>query len=91
MPLFRCICFIINDLDYTRFIDIRYEFREILVYVDHIGNGLDEWWDDKINLFVSEDKSGLVDEGTPTYEGALPLMKVNLQLMEALILKGVSR
>lgn len=37
---------------------------EISLYFDHDGNGLEEWWDDEINLVVSEDESGLEDEGT---------------------------
>ncbi|CAH1449158.1 unnamed protein product [Lactuca virosa] len=70
IPLSRGIRHIVDDLDFAPFIDTGYEYGEISVYVDHNGNGLDEWWDDDMNLVVSEDnESGLEDDGVPRTEG----------------------
>ncbi|CAH1420422.1 unnamed protein product [Lactuca virosa] len=61
---------IVDDLDFAQFIDTEYEYGEISVYVDHNGSGLEEWWDDDMNLVVSEDNvSGLKDDGVPRNEG----------------------
>ncbi|CAH1424483.1 unnamed protein product [Lactuca virosa] len=58
--------FLFTDVDWA---DIGYEYEEISIYVDRNGNGLEEWWDDDMNLVVSEDESGLEDEGGARNEG----------------------
>ncbi|CAI9284412.1 unnamed protein product [Lactuca saligna] len=69
IPLYRGIRPIVDDLDFAQFIDSGYEYEEISVYVDHNVNGSDEWWDDDMNLVVSEDnESGLEDDGVPRKE-----------------------
>ncbi|KAL7608557.1 hypothetical protein Lser_V15G12744 [Lactuca serriola] len=69
IPLSRGIHPIVDHLDFDQFIDSGYEYREISVYVDHNGNGLEEWWDDDMNLVVSEDnESGLEDNSVPRKE-----------------------
>ncbi|CAH1431087.1 unnamed protein product [Lactuca virosa] len=55
IPLSRGIRPIVDDLDFAQFIDNGYEYGEISFDVDHNGNGLEEWWDDDMNLVVSED------------------------------------
>ncbi|CAI9280430.1 unnamed protein product [Lactuca saligna] len=69
IPLSRGIRPIVDDLDFTQFIDSGYEYGEILVYVDHNVNGLEEWWDDDMNLVISKDnESGLEDDAIPRKE-----------------------
>ncbi|CAH1431641.1 unnamed protein product [Lactuca virosa] len=68
-PLSGWIHPIVDDLDYAQFIDTGYEYGEISIYVDCNGNGLEEWWDDDMNLVVSEDESGIEDEGRARNEG----------------------
>ncbi|CAI9302927.1 unnamed protein product [Lactuca saligna] len=66
IPLSRGIRPIVDDLDFVQFIDSGYEYGGILVYVDHNGNGLEELWDDDMNLVVSEDnESGIEDDCVP--------------------------
>ena len=45
---------IVDDLDFAQFIDIGFEYVDIYVYVDRNGNGLEEWWDDDMNLVISK-------------------------------------
>ncbi|CAI9301826.1 unnamed protein product [Lactuca saligna] len=64
------ICPIVDDLDFAQFIDTKNEYGEISIYVGHNGNGLEEWWDDDMNLVVNEDnESGLEDDCIPRNEG----------------------
>ncbi|CAI9283141.1 unnamed protein product [Lactuca saligna] len=77
IPLSKGIRFIVDELDYTQFIDIRYDNRKISLYVDHDGNGLEGWWDDEMNLVVSEDESGLQDEGREFVTGDYVLEAVD--------------
>ncbi|KAL4563823.1 hypothetical protein LXL04_027871 [Taraxacum kok-saghyz] len=68
MPLSTGIRFIEDDLDTGE------ENGEIAVYADNSGMTLDEWWDENMNLVVSDDESGLEDDDTTangTNQGAI--------------------
>ena len=62
MPLSTGIRWIEDDVDYAFFLDTGEENGEIAVYADNSGMALDEWWDEDMNLVVSEDESGLEDD-----------------------------
>ncbi|KAL4559625.1 hypothetical protein LXL04_031768 [Taraxacum kok-saghyz] len=69
MPLSTGIRWIDYDVDYAFWLDTGEENGEIAVYADNSGMALDEWWDEDMNLAVSEDESGLEDDEGATEGG----------------------
>ncbi|KAL4560686.1 hypothetical protein LXL04_032839 [Taraxacum kok-saghyz] len=69
MPLSTGIRWIEDDVDYAFWLDTGEENGEIAVYADNSGMTLDEWWDEDMNLVVSEDESGLEDDEGATEGG----------------------
>ncbi|KAL4581649.1 hypothetical protein LXL04_006175 [Taraxacum kok-saghyz] len=69
MPLSTGIGWIEDDVDYAFWLDTGEENGEIAVYADNSGMTLDEWWDEDMNLVVSEDESGLEDDEGATEGG----------------------
>lgn len=53
------ISYIETDMDYAHFIDTTYEYLAIYLYIDHIRDCLDDFWDSD-NGGVSHDEHGIV-------------------------------
>lgn len=65
-PLSQDIRLIENDLDYGKFLEdanqafTESETKEISLFMDHTGSGLEEWFDEEMNFVVNSEEEGSV-------------------------------